>query len=150
MTRPHVTNFSHDSRATSRPQTRPGVAAAPDTDADVLADVSRRTYSAYAAGKESASGDKLCACPSLPGSKRAARRVAASRSASGSEEGLDEDVDVANGSGAGSGQERDCEAKLLAVGTWKIGLSAASVLRCSSLMGRRALVRKSLTVLVWW
>lgn len=150
MTSPHETNFSHDSRATSRPQTRPGVAAAPDTDAEVLADVSRRTYSAYAAGKESARGDRHCACPSLPGSKRAARRVAASSRAKGSEDGLDDELVVANGSGAGSGQERDCEAKLLGVGRCNVGLSATSVLRCSSLMGSRALVRKSLTVLVWW
>jgi len=148
VTSPHVTSFSHDSRATSRPQTRPGVAAAPDTDAETLADVSRRTYSAYAAGKESASGARLCACPSLPGSNRADRRVAASNRAKGSEEGL-EAVDVAKGSGAGSGQARDCEAKLLGVGIWNVGLSAACVLRCSSLMGRRALVRKSLGVLVW-
>jgi hypothetical protein len=86
----------------------------------------------------------------LPGSNRAARRVAASSRANGSEEGLDEAVDVANGSGAGSGQVRDCEAKLFGVGIWNVGLSMACVLMCSSLMGRRALVRKSLGVLVWW
>lgn len=56
---PQLTSFSHASRATSRPQTRPGVTAAPDTEADVLAVVSSRTYSAYAAGKESASGAAL-------------------------------------------------------------------------------------------
>lgn len=118
-----MTSFSQDSRATSRPQTRPGVAAAPDTEADVLAEVRRRTYSAYAAGKESARGAAWP--PSLPGSKRAARRVAASSRASGNDDGLeDEAMEAENGSGAGSGQERVCEMKLLGVGISITGLSA--------------------------
>lgn len=44
-TSPQVTSFSHASLATSRPQTRPGVTVAPETDADVFADVKSRTYS---------------------------------------------------------------------------------------------------------
>lgn len=58
-------------------------------------------------------------------------------------------MDVENGSGAGSGQERDCEMKLFGMGAWIVGLSAAWVLRWSSLMGSSALVRKSFTDLVW-
>jgi hypothetical protein len=59
-------------------------------------------------------------------------------------------MEVEKGRGAGSGQVRDCEAKLLGVGIWKVGLSAACELRWNSLMGRRALVRNSFTDLVWW
>ena len=127
------------------------MAAAPEIEADVLADVSRRTYSAYAAGNERANGAMLWAWTlSLLGSKRAARRVAARRRESGRDDGLQEAaMDVENGSGAGSGQARDWEAKLLDVGIWKVGLSAARVLRWSSLMGSSALVRNSFTDLVW-
>jgi hypothetical protein len=55
-TAPQLTSFSQASRATSRPHTRPGVAVAPDAEAFAFADVSRRTYSAYAAAKERVSG----------------------------------------------------------------------------------------------
>lgn len=119
-------------------------------DAEVLAEVSSRTYSAYAAGKDSARGARFWACPSWPGSKSAARRVAARRRARGSEEGLDAAVrEVENGSGAGSGQARDWVVKLFGGGIWNVGSSRSCVLRCSSLIGRRALVRNSFTDLVW-
>ena len=84
------------------------MAEAPDTEADTFADVRSRTYSAYAAGNESASGAMLCDWdPSFPGSNRAAKRVAATNKASGNDEGLDDVMDVENGRGAGSGHSRD-------------------------------------------
>lgn len=86
--------------------------------------------------------------PSAPGSNSAASRVAARRRASGRDEGLDEAVDVENGRGAGSAHERECEVKLFGDGIWSRGLSVARVLRCSSLNGNSALVRKSFTDLV--
>jgi type IV secretory pathway TrbD component len=88
---------------------------------------------------------------SLLGSKRAARRVAARRRERGRDEGLkDAVIEVENGRAAGSGQVRDWEAKLLGVGIWNVGLSAACVLRWSALIGRSALARNSFTDLVWW
>lgn len=123
---PQLTNFSHASRATSLPQTRPGVAAAPEIDADVFADVNSRTYSAYAAGNDSASGARLVGCAdSALGSYSAARRVAASSSERGSEDGLAETVVAAEkGSGTGSGQERLWVLNVAAVGTWRDGTSS--------------------------
>ncbi|KAL4996963.1 hypothetical protein BDV10DRAFT_170773 [Aspergillus recurvatus] len=46
LTSPQETRRSHASRATSLPQTRPGVTDAPETEAEVFAEVRRRTYSA--------------------------------------------------------------------------------------------------------
>lgn len=94
------------------------MAAAPETEAEVLAEVRRRTYSAYAAGKERARGAMLCAWPpSFPGSNRAASRVAATNKANGNEEGLDEVMDVEKGSGGGSGHDKVWEEKHFGVGT---------------------------------
>jgi hypothetical protein len=88
--------------------------------------------------------------PSFPGSKRAARRVAATSRASGRDEELDEaDTDVENGSGAGSGQERDWELKCFGAGIWMDGSSTPWVLRWRLVMGSSALVRNSFTDLVW-
>lgn len=126
------------------------MAAAPDTEADVFAEVRSRTYSAYAAGKESASGDMLCGWdPSFPGSNRAARRVAATSKASGNDEGLDDVMDVEKGRGAGSGQSRDWEAKLFGVGTSGKGASGIETLCSKSLIGRSALLKNSFADLVW-
>lgn len=150
VTSPQLSSFSQDSRATSRPQTRPGVAAAPETEADTFAEVRSRTYSAYAAGKESASGDMLCDWdPSFPGSNRAAKRVAATSNASGNDEGLDDVMDVEKGRGAGSGQSRDWEAKLFGVGTSGMGASGVDTLCSKSLMGISALLKNSFADLVW-
>lgn len=142
-----MTSFSQDSRATSRPHTRPGVAAAPDTDAEVFADVSSRTYSAYAAGNDRARGPTTWPGRlSLLGSKSAESRVAARRRASGREEGLnDAVVEVENGSGAGSGHARDSVTKFLGAGMWKFGSWMSPAPRRRLLMGRSALVRNSLT-----
>lgn len=74
------------------------MARAPDTEADVLALVSRRTYSLYAAGKDRARASGAGSLP-VPGSYNAVSRVAASSSDSGSDE-----FDAWNGRGAGSGQ----------------------------------------------
>ena len=63
--------------------------------------------------------------PSFPGSNRAARRVAATNRARGSEEGLDDVMDVEKGRGAGSGHERVWEAKVLGVGIWGVVCASA-------------------------
>lgn len=121
---PQLTSRSQASRATSRPQTRPGVTDAPDTEADVLADVRSRTYSAYAAGKDRASGARSWAwVGSRPGSYSAVRRVAAKRRERGRDEGLEDAVmDAEKGSGAGSGQERGLSESVPGVGTWTDGV----------------------------
>ncbi|OJJ46749.1 hypothetical protein ASPZODRAFT_2016530 [Penicilliopsis zonata CBS 506.65] len=158
---PQPTSFSQASRATSRPQTRPGVAAAPDAEADTLAAVRRRTYSAYAAGKDNASGvnDEAVVLwlVLLCGSYRADNRVAASKRARGREEfEVPLVVEIEKGSGAGSGQERVCSVKDLGVGISSSILPSSSfpflldALWCSSERGIKALVKNSLTDLVWW
>lgn len=115
---PHSASFSHASRAISRPQTRPGVAVAPHAEADALADVRSRTYSAYAAGNDIASGARSCGCAaSEPGSWSAVKRVAASRSERGRGVVLAEIVeDGGNGRGAGSGHDKVCDVNDFGVG----------------------------------
>jgi hypothetical protein len=74
--------------------------------------------------------------------------VAATNKASGSEEGLDEVMDVEKGRGGGSGHDRAWEAKLFGVGIWGIGASVVETLCRKSLMGSKALAKNSFTDLV--
>lgn len=89
-----------------------------------MADVRSRTYSAYAAGKDRASGARSWAwVGSRPGSYSAVRRVAAKRRERGRDEGLEDAViDAEKGSGAGSGQERGLSESVPGVGTWTDGV----------------------------
>lgn len=76
--------------------------------------------------------------------------MAATSRARGSEEGLDDVMDVEKGRGAGSGQDRVWEAKALGIGIWGgVVPSVAETLWRRSLIGRRALVKNSLVDLVW-
>lgn len=75
--------------------------------------------------------------------------MAASRRERGSEDGLaDAVVVVSNGRGAGSGHESGLVLNVFGVGICRV--SSVRVLKCNSVIASNALVKNSLTDLVWW